>query len=164
MTSSRGQRNENILRDGSGGSGGSSTPLPRQTAAAIEGHCRVLVSDLARPIRWRNPAIYTTFASVNTVERVRMGSLGKAESLLQLTGNSTNDGTLRLEHIGNTPNIEILRATGTTSTNYNWNIMNDNAFKLQSKNLATAYATMFEMSGTGDVGIGTTPEVSVNYV
>ncbi len=39
---------------------------------------------------WRNPAIYTTFASVNTSERVRIGSLTEADSLLHLTGNSTN--------------------------------------------------------------------------
>jgi hypothetical protein len=37
--------------------------------------------------------------------------------------------------------------------------MNDNSFKLQSKNLATAYATMFEISGAGDVGIGSAPVV-----
>ncbi len=52
-----------------------------------------------------------------------------------------------------------MRATGTTSTNYNWNILNDDSFKLQSKNLANAYTTMFEISGSGDVGIGTTPVV-----
>jgi hypothetical protein len=42
-----------------------------------------------------------------------------------------------------------LRASGTTSTNYNWNILNDNSFKLQSKNLANAYTTRFEISGDG---------------
>jgi hypothetical protein len=111
---------------------------------------------------WRNPAIFTTFASVNTSERVRIGSLTEAEALLQLTGNATNGGTLRLEYIGNTPNIEILRATGTASANYNWNILNDNSFKLQSKNLANSYASRFEISGDGNVGVGTTSSIPLH--
>jgi hypothetical protein len=111
---------------------------------------------------WRNPAIFTTFASVNTSERVRIGSLTEAEALLQLTGNATNGGTLRLEYIGNTPNIEILRATGTASANYNWNILNDNSFKLQSKNLANSYASRFEISGDGNVGIGTSSSIPLH--
>jgi hypothetical protein len=82
----------------------------------------------------------------------------ESEALLQLTGDATNVGTLRLEHLNNNPNIEIIRGN-TSSTNFNWNILNDNAFKLQSRNLATAYSTMFEISGAGDVGIGSDPIV-----
>jgi hypothetical protein len=103
---------------------------------------------------WRNPSVFTTFNSVHTTQRVCIVSIVEAEALLQLTGDATNVGTIRLEHLNNTSNIEIIRGN-TASTNFNWNILNDNSFKLQSRNLATAYATRFEMSGAGDVGIGT---------
>lgn len=81
-------------------------------------------------------------------------------ALLHIRGNATNAGKIILEHLTNTPTIEILRATGTASALYNWNILNDDAFKIQSKNLATSYATRFDISGVGNVGIGNATEVA----
>jgi hypothetical protein len=109
---------------------------------------------------WRNSTIYTSFASVNTSERVLIGALSEVETLLQLTGNSTNGGTLRLEYLSNTPTFEMIRTTGTTSSLYNWSVYNDDNFKIASKNLAPGYSDRLIIAGSGDVVIATTPDLT----
>ena len=96
--------------------------------------------------------------------KVGINATTTPSALLHLVGDATNTGTLRLDYITTTtgigPNFELVRATDIASANYNWNILNDNSFKLQSKNLATAYTTTFEIAGNGNIGINTGPHAT----
>jgi hypothetical protein len=133
--------------------------LDAKQATLIPGNGITIVSNVINSL-WRNPTIYTNFTSVNTSERVRIGTLSEAEALLQLTGNSTNGGTLRLEYLSNTPTFEMIRATGTTSSLYNWSVYNDDKFKIAGKNLGTGYSDRLIIAGSGNVGIVTTPDLT----
>ena len=120
--------------------------LDAKQATLIPGKGITISADNTINSLWQNPAVLVTFDSVHTVKRVRIGSLVEAEALLQLTGNATNGGTLRLEYLNNTPTFEMIRATGTTSSLYNWTVYNDDNFKIASKNLATAYTCLLYTS------------------
>jgi hypothetical protein len=62
-----------------------------------------------------------------------------------------------LEHQSATPNIQLVRGLTSSSTDFNWRILNDNAFKIQNKTSTNAYADRFVISSVGNVGIGTAP-------
>ena len=104
---------------------------------------------------WITPAVVINFASVYTTRRVQIGTTTEAGALLHLTGNSTIGGTLLLEYQSGTPNIELVRGLTSSTTNFNWNILNDNSFKIQNKTSTNAYADRFTISNTGNVGIAT---------
>jgi hypothetical protein len=74
----------------------------------------------------------------------------EALALLHLTGNATQGGTLRLEYQSGTPNIELIRGLTSSTTDFNWNILNDNNFKIQNKTSTNAYADILSISSVGD--------------
>ena len=89
------------------------------------------------------------------IAKVGIGSSAMPSALFHIRGNATNAGTMIVEHQSATPNIELVRGLTSSSTDFNWRILNDNSFKIQNKNLQNAYADRFAISSAGNVGIGT---------
>jgi hypothetical protein len=50
----------------------------------------------------------------------------------------------------------LIRGLTSSTTDFNWNILNDNNFKIQNKTSTNAYADRFVISSVGNVGIGIT--------
>ena len=57
-----------------------------------------------------------------------------------------------------TPNIQLVIGLTSSSTDFNWRMLNDNAFKIQNKTSTNAYADRVVISSAGYVGIGTTTD------
>ena len=88
--------------------------------------------------------------------KVGIGSTTMPDALFHIRGNATNAGTMIVEHQSATPNIQLVRGLTSSTTDFNWNILNDNNFKIQNKNSTNAYADRFIISSAGDVAINTT--------
>ena len=98
--------------------------------------------------------------------KVGIGSSAMPSALFHIRGNATNAGTMIVEHQSATPSIEFVRGLTTSTSNFNWNILNDNNFKIQNKNSTNAYDTKLQITSTGYVGIGatTTPAYPLDVI
>jgi hypothetical protein len=92
--------------------------------------------------------------------KVGIGSSAMPNALFHIRGNATNAGSMIVEHQSSTPNIELVRGLTSSSTDFNWRMLNDNAFKIQNKTSTNAYADRFVISSAGNVGIATTPHAT----
>jgi hypothetical protein len=100
---------------------------------------------------------YTVTPNIHfSTGRVGIGSTTNPDSLLHLRGNETNSGTLITEHQSGTPNIQLVRGLTSSTTDFNWKILNDNNFKIQNKTSTDAFSDKLIISPTGDVTLNGT--------
>ncbi len=98
--------------------------------------------------------------------KVGIGTSTMPSALFHIRGNGTNTGSMIVDHQSATPSIQFVRGLTSSTTDFNWNILNDNSLKIQNKTSTNAYDTKLQITSTGKVGIGvtTTPTYPLDVI